>query len=275
MPIKKCKYCKTRMNKVLWGMPSQDDYENADDFTEFRGCIITEPTESWRCDFCDSKIIPSHTPKSGLCIEEAPGQLTNALQIFAFRINQIADLHYSMDYMERSQVATIECSGYDALDRRGFGDSLDHLTADQMLRLMMPDPINAHERKGDFLSVAVCANIELRFFFDGTGELVTQGEASKHNLSQPRDLYDFDASEFSSIETQIEDLIAGRKLLLAVTDVILKTQDTCDAESCKHPESGAWEELAIYRENLKSEHVILYSQYPSVSALPIRERQEI
>jgi hypothetical protein len=275
MPIKKCKYCKTRMNKVLWGMPSQDDYENADDFTEFRGCIITEPTESWRCDFCDSKIIPSHTPKSGLCIEEAPGQLTNALQIFAFRINQIADLHYSMDSMQRSQVATIECSGYDALDRRGFGDSLDHLTADQMLRLMMPDPINAHEGKGDFLSVAVCPNIELRFFFDGTGELVTQGEASKHNLSQPRDLYDFDASEFSNVDAQIQDLIAGRKLLLAVTDVILKTQDTCDAESCKHPESGAWEELAIYRENLKSEHAILYSQYPSVSALPLRERQEI
>jgi hypothetical protein len=144
-----------------------------------------------------------------------------------------------------------------------------------MLRLLMPDPISAHERKGDFLSVAVCPNIEIRFFFDGTGELVTQGEASKHNLSQPRDFYDFDASEFSNVDAQIQDLIAGRKLLLAVTDVIQKTQDTCDAESCKHPESGAWEELAIYQENLKSEHVILYSQYPSVSALPLRERQEI
>jgi hypothetical protein len=254
------------MNKVLWGMPSQDDYENANDFTEFRGCIITEPTESWRCDFCDSKIIPSHTPKSGLCIEEAPGQLTNALQIFAFRINQIADLHHSMDSMQRSQVATIECSGYDALDRRGFGDSLDHLTADQMLRLMMPDPISAHERKGDFLSVAVCPNIELRFFFDGTGELVTQGEASKHNLSQPRDLYDFDASEFSSVETQIEDLITGSKLLLVVTSMILKTQDTCEEESCDHLEAGSWEELEELQGVLRHAFASLNSKFPTVSA---------
>jgi hypothetical protein len=254
------------MNKVVWGMTSQDDYENADDFTEFRGCIITEPTESWRCDFCDSKIIPSHTPESGLCLEEAPSQLANALQVFAARINQIADSHYTRDSMAHSQVATIECGGYEVLNRRGFGDSLDHLTADQMLRLMMPDPINAHEKKGDFLSVAVCPNMELRFFFDGTGELVTQGEASKQNISQPRDLYDFDAPEFSSVETQIEDLIAGSKLLLVVTSMILKTQDTCDAESCDHPEAGSWEELEEIHGALRHAFASLNSKFPTVSA---------
>jgi hypothetical protein len=96
MPIKKCKYCETRMNKVVWGMTSQQDYESADEFTEFRGCVITSPTESWRCDFCDAKIIPSHTPKSGVCLEEAPRQLNNALEIFASRINQIADNHQEL-----------------------------------------------------------------------------------------------------------------------------------------------------------------------------------
>lgn len=133
MPIKKFNYCKTRMNKVVWGMTSQDDYENADDFTEFRGCIITEPTESWRCDFCNSKIIPSHTPEGGLCLEEAPAQLTNALRVFASRINQIADLYYLPDSIERSQVATLQCGGYEVLSRRGFGYSFDHLAADQTL----------------------------------------------------------------------------------------------------------------------------------------------
>jgi hypothetical protein len=275
MPIKKCKYCKTRMNKVVWGMPMQDDYENADDFTEFRGCIITEPTETWRCDFCDSKIIPSHTPEGGLCVEEAPAQLTNALKVFASRINQIADLHYLPDSIERSQVATLVCGGYEALNRRGFGYTFDNLTAEQTLGLMLPDPFNAHEKKGDFLAVEVCPNLELRFYFNGTGELVTHVAAGKQNLSQPRDLYDFDASEFSGIENQIQDLIAGNKLLLAVTAMILKTQDTCDAESCDHSENGGWEELNSFHSNLNHKYSSLYSHYPSISVEKVLERQEI
>jgi len=72
VPIKKCKYCKTRMNKVAWGMTSQEDQESAAEFTEFRGCVITLPTESWRCNTCDAKIFSSHTPKSGLFIEDEP-----------------------------------------------------------------------------------------------------------------------------------------------------------------------------------------------------------
>jgi hypothetical protein len=72
MPIKKCKYCKTRMNKVVSGMTSPEDHESAGEFTEFRGCVITLPTESWRCNTCDAKIFSSHTPKSGLFIEDEP-----------------------------------------------------------------------------------------------------------------------------------------------------------------------------------------------------------
>lgn len=266
MPIKKCKYCKTRMNKVVWGMTSQDDYANADDFTEFRGCIITEPTETWRCDFCDSKIIPSHTPQGGICIEEAPAQLTNALRVFASRINQIADPHYLPDSIERSQSATLNCSGFEVLDAQGLGHSFEHLTVDQARGIMFPDSFNAHEKKGDFLAVEVCPNLELRFYFNGTGELVTHVAASKQNLSQPRDLYDFDASEFSGIETQIEDLITGNKLLLAVTAMILQTQDTCDAESCDHPGSGAWQNLEEFRENLGHVNFLLHATFPGVQA---------
>ncbi len=143
------------------------------------------------------------------------------------------------------------------MNGQGFGDSLDHLTS---------HTFNAHENKGDFLLVVVCPNIELRFFFDGTGELFSHRSASKQSSSQPRDLYDFGCSEFSGIETQIEDLIAGKKLLLAVTSMILKTQDTCDAESCDHPEAGFWEELEELQGALRHAFASLNSKFPTVSA---------
>jgi hypothetical protein len=202
------------MNKVVWGMTSQHDYETADDFTEFRGCVITSPTESWRCDFCDAKIIPSHTPQSGVCLEEAPRQLNQALEIFASRINQIADNHYHPDSERRSPVASLVCNGEDYFSSPSFLSHLPHLTDEQMLGMQIPEPFNEHESKGDYLSVTVCPNLELRFFFEGTGELVTQIAASMLKPGTPRDLYDFASPEFSSIETQIEDLVTGHKLPL-------------------------------------------------------------
>jgi hypothetical protein len=275
MPIKKCKYCKTRMNKVVWGITSQQDYESADEFTEFRGCIITSPTESWRCDFCDAKIIPSHTPKSGVCLEEAPRKLNNALEIFASRINQIADNHHHPDSERRSPVASLVCNGEDYFSSPSFLSRLPYLTDEQMLGILMPEPFNDHEGKGDFLSVTVCPNLELRFFFEGTGELVAQTTASKLKPGTPRDLYDFPSPEFSSIETQIEDLVTGHKLLLAVIERIISTQDTCDAEFCNHPEIGAWEDLQELREKLGHKYARLNSELPSLPSTSSLERQMI
>jgi hypothetical protein len=263
MPIKKCKYCKTRMNKVVWGMTSQHDYETADDFTEFRGCVITSPTESWRCDFCDAKIIPSHTPKSGVCLEEAPRQLNQALEIFASRINQIADNQYHPDSERRSPVASLVCNGEDYFSGPSFLSRMPHQTDEQMPGILIPEPFNEHESKGDYLSVTVCPNLELRFFFEGTGELVTQTAASKRKPGTARDLYDFASPEFSNIENQLEDLIAGSKLLLAVVERIINTQDTCDVESCNHPESGAWEELHQLEETLKNPNALLNADFPA------------
>ena len=251
MPIKRCKYCKTRMNKVVWGMTTEQDYETADEFTEFRGCIVTSPTETWRCDFCDAKIIPSHTPKTGLCLEEAPGQLINALEIFASRINQIADNHYHPDSEKRSPVASLLCNGEDHFSSSGFLGHLSHLTDEQVLGILIPEPFNEHESKGDFLSVTVCPNLELRFFFEGTGELVTQTEASKLKTRTPRDLYVFASPVFSKMEDQLEDLITGNKLLRAVVERIIKTQDTCEVYSCNHHESGSWKDLQVLQDTLR------------------------
>jgi hypothetical protein len=275
MPVKKCKYCKTRMSKVVWGMTSQQDYESADEFTEFRGCVITSPTETWRCDFCDAKIIPSHTPKSGVCIEEAPKQLINALEIFASRINQIADNHHHPDSERRSLVASLVCNGEDYFSNPSFLSRLPHLTDEEMLGVLIPEPFNEHESKGDYLSVTVCPNLELRFFFEGTGELVAQTAASKLKPGTARDLYDFASPEFSNMENQLEDLLAGSNLLLAVVERIINTQDTCDAELCNHPEIGAWEDLQELREKLGHKYARLNSELPSLPSTSSLERQMI
>jgi hypothetical protein len=132
-----------------------------------------------------------------------------------------------------------------------------------MLGILITEPFNEHEGKGDFLSVTVCPNLELRFFFEGTGELVTQSAASKLKPGIARDLYDFASPEFSSIDTQLEDLVTGNKLLLAVIESIIKTQDTCDAESCNHPESGAWEELNQLEETLQNPNALLNADFPA------------
>lgn len=275
MPIKKCKYCKTRMNKVVWGMTSQQDYETADEFVEFRGCIIASPTETWRCEFCDAKIIPSHTPKSGLCLEEAPRQLNSALEIFASRINQLADNHFHPDTEKRSPVASLVCSGEDYFSSSSFLGNLPHLTDEQMLGILITEPFNEHENKGDSLSITVCPNLELRFFFEGTGELVTQTAASKLKPGTARDLYDFASPEFSNIENQLEDLIAGSKLLLAVVERIIITQDTCEAGTCNHPDSGAWEDLQELHEKLGHKYARFNSQLPSLPNASSLERQMI
>jgi hypothetical protein len=144
-----------------------------------------------------------------------------------------------------------------------------------MLGILIPEPFNEHESKGDYLSVTVCPNLELRFFFEGTGELVAQTAASKLKPGTARDLYDFASSEFSNIENQLEELIAGSKLLLSVVERIINTQDTCDAELCDHPEIGAWEDLQELREKLGHKYARLNSELPSFPTTNSLERQMI
>jgi hypothetical protein len=210
-----------------------------------------------------------------VCLEEAPRQLSNALGIFASRINQIADNHYHPDSERHSPVASLVCNGEDYFSSPGFLSQLPHLTDEQMLGILIPEPFNEHEGKGDFLSVTVCPNLELRFFFEGTGELVTQTAASKLKPRTARDLYEFASPELSNMENQLEDLIAGSKLLLAVVERIINTQDTCDAESCNHPKILAWEDLQELRERLGHKYARLNSQLPTLPITSSLERQMI
>ena len=94
MPIKKCKYCKTRMSRVIWGMSAPESYSKADDFTEFGGCVPTGQVEDWRCGHCNSRVIRSHSPESGFCIEEAPELLKVSLQVISKRLNKFSNQVY-------------------------------------------------------------------------------------------------------------------------------------------------------------------------------------
>jgi hypothetical protein len=144
-----------------------------------------------------------------------------------------------------------------------------------MLGVLIPEPFNEHESEGDYLSVTVCPNLELRFFFEGTGELVAQTAASKLKPGTARDLHEFASPEFSNMENQLEDLIAGSKLLLAVVERIINTQDTCDAELCNHPEIEAWEDLQELREKLGHKYARLNAELPSLPTTNSLERQMI
>jgi hypothetical protein len=224
MPIKKCKYCKTRMNKVVWGMPSQDDYENADDFTEFRGCIITEPTESWRCDFCDSKIIPSHTPKSGLCLEEAPDLLLKALEIFANRLNKFSKYVPGGTSPDPGAPVTLNCTGSNSD--------------------LSPFNIPEHSERGDYLSLRICNNLKLMLFFNGTSQVFIQWAAliTEYGKFEETQI-ELQTPRFSNLETKLEDLISGYDLLLSVLDEIPKHYGHCTGYECDHNKGFLWEGL--------------------------------
>ena len=220
MPIKKCKYCKTRMNKVVWGMTSQHDYETADDFTEFRGCVITSPTESWRCDFCDSKIIPSHTPNSGICIAEAPREIREALDVFAARLNSISGYLPGNRHPDRGEPASLTCTGPNS-ELSVFS-------------------IEEHAMRGDYLKVRICNNLELQFFLNGTGQIFVKWASfagfgkfceTQMQLSDPV-LYD--------LETRLGDLLTGQETIQSVLSEIPKHLTECTGYECDHEEEFLW-----------------------------------
>jgi hypothetical protein len=54
--IRTCSFCKTRMHRVIYGMPTDEDLTNDDGYTEFAGCIVPEKMLSWQCFECGASI---------------------------------------------------------------------------------------------------------------------------------------------------------------------------------------------------------------------------
>jgi len=51
-----CRFCKTRMTRIIYGMPTEEDLAMNDSYTEYAGCIIEGPMVDWKCLECGASI---------------------------------------------------------------------------------------------------------------------------------------------------------------------------------------------------------------------------
>lgn len=243
MPIKRCKYCSTRMSRVVYGLPASDEYENRDEYTEYRGCIIMGPTEDWRCSFCDSKIVPGFSPKEGFCREEAPAQLSKALDILVERLLAVSDFESTPHDLENLPEVAICCGG------PSWEEALD------------ADP--EHDARGDFLQVKVCNGITLKIYLNGTGQVVNEAYAGSplvEDVARYEEDFQFPASK--NVQGDLDDLIVGKNLLLAVLTAVLKYQDNCSLEGCDHVYETFWETMEELYPHLSAPNARFHQDFP-------------
>jgi hypothetical protein len=266
MPIKKCKYCKTRMSEVLYGMYVPNDDEPVNPFKEFRGCIVMEPIENWRCSHCDSKIVPRLTPKAGICLDEGPAQLNIALRLFASRINRIAVDHYSSTIQSNENFAELICDAYNKYGefdwQYGIAENFESTMG----------LVRNHKQHGDHLLITICPSLEWRIYFDGTGQVLearNAGEISNQNQAAK----DLDFPEFTNLHTKLDELITGQNLIHQVIKGILEIQPTCTSVLCGHDKSGPWEDLQLLDAKLNEPNARLSEDFPSVEAPFITKKE--
>ncbi len=241
--IKKCKYCNTRMSRVVYGLPSSDEYENGDQFTEYRGCIIMGPIEDWCCNYCKAKTIPGFSPASGFCTAEAPTQLSKAINIFEKRLFILSNFSGFASEVESRPTISLICGGPSA------ENCIDS------------DP--EHDARGDWLLVPVCKQLELKVFFNGTGQLVDksyEGSSAVEDVQRYEQELSFPSS--ADLVSNLDDLISGKNLLLEIAEAILKYQSTCSSGACNHEESEYWDNLSEVTEMLKRDNSRLHLEFP-------------
>ena len=246
MPIKKCRYCNARMSRVIYGMPSSEDYEARNEFIEYRGCIVMDPTEDWICSFCDAKIVPGLTPAEGLCHEEAPAQLKKALRIFSDRLLAVSDFSPKPKDSEEIPEITILCEG----------PSWEHAL----------DAGPEHVARGDFLQVKVCEGISLKFYFNGTGQVVNQTYADSlvvEDVARYEQDFEFPAS--ANMTENLDDLIVGSALLQAVLDAVVKYKDNCTLDSCDHTYETYWGTMEELYPQLSLPNARLFQYFPIIN----------
>ena len=57
MEIRTCERCRARMRRVVYGLPTEEDFKNDDGYTEYAGCMVTFPRKSWVCFECGHSIL--------------------------------------------------------------------------------------------------------------------------------------------------------------------------------------------------------------------------
>lgn len=225
MAVKKCSYCNTRMTKVIFGMPTEEDYLNTSEFVEFRGCIVFGPMDKWVCNGCGASIKEDVTPKSGICLKEAPRELVYAINTFMARVALMADEHDAHD-----ELISLECAfGEDDIDDEIYDD---------------------HARNGDHLRLNLCGCSTFKIYLDG--RIVEQIDYydyyDEHGNTDKTRWESFQAPEFENLAEKLDELMFEDEQLKVIRQLIAATyfqrhEDGCYFEETKESEK-TWARVA-------------------------------
>jgi hypothetical protein len=120
-----------------------------------------------------------------------------------------------------------------------------------------------HVARGDFLQVKVCDGITLKIYFNGTGQIINHSCADSPVVEDvARYEQDFDFPASANIAKDLDDLIVGSDLLLAVLDAVMKYKDNCKLEGCDHVYKTLWETMEEHYPQLSSPNSRLYQDFP-------------
>ncbi len=118
MPIKKCKHCGYRMTKIVYGMPTPEDYEKSNEFLAFAGCVSDWPAKSFECGRCESSLIGEFSPREGTCFLELPRAHQEAISLFIERVARAmnpsnpANISFKCDLQFASYVSDSEMMSF-------------------------------------------------------------------------------------------------------------------------------------------------------------------
>lgn len=224
MPNKKCAYCQSPMNLVIWGMPSAEEMENRKPLTEYTGCIIEPFTPKWRCEVCSSKIIPDLHPKSGICLKEAPAEVRKGINSFVNRISVFAG-----DDEPLSELIDVRCPG---LDPEQFLDR----------------EVVVHKDHGDYLQISICNCQTLLLFFDGFGlsELTVFESLYHGDLEEREELSEFRFEPLAVSSGRLADIVFGNFAFSELIDIIGEAVAVGCQRDFVCESSRNWEMIADY-----------------------------
>ena len=232
MANKKCNYCNKTMNRVVWGMPTDEEMENPKPMTEYAGCIIGPLTPKWHCEVCNSEVIPDLNPKSGICLREAPEEVRKGLNLVVGRLQEFAG-----NDDDAGEMIRIICPGLDP-------DSYPERDLEN------------HKLHGDFLRIMICGCQNFDVFLDGFA-ISTQVEFESlyhggHLERHERETH-FTLESLQNLSRKLPDLYFGSTILGDLVDLIGESVVATCKKDFMCEDSENWQMIAdhwVYQEAL-------------------------
>lgn len=186
------------MNRVIWGMPSSEEMDSPKPRTEYTGCIVGPLTPKWHCDVCGSQVIPELNPKSGMCLYEAPQEISKAINSVVSRLNQLSGQEDNSD-----PAVQVLCP---ARDPENYSQQ----------------EIDAHENHGDCLRVVICGCQDFDLFLDGTvAHRQVELESLYHgDLEEQTATHKTTFEPMQNLAGNLSDLLFGNEIFSELVDLI-------------------------------------------------------